>query len=139
MLETEAKEVGIESESVFVVWIELELKLGVGKGGVNVDEDEGEGGRKVMLELDFDAKDDEELLDVALKTGGQGGKVGEEKMDVEDEGENELADDDAVNLMLDLELAELLLEAAGILKVKLEGKSNVMDDGMSGTDVEYDG
>ena len=116
----------MESESVFVVWIELE----VGKGGVNVDEDEGEGGRKVMLELDFESEDDEELLDVALKTGGQGGTGGEEKL-LNDEDEDELKDNDGVSVMLD--------DAVGMLKVKLEGKSNVMDEGMSGTDVEYDG
>ncbi|KAJ4341711.1 hypothetical protein N0V87_001726, partial [Didymella glomerata] len=73
-----------------------------------------------------------------VKTGGQGGNVGEEKLNDEELAEEEL-DDDVVKEML-TELDELALGGAvGMLKLKLEGKSKVMDDGMSGTDVEYDG
>lgn len=106
---------------------------------MKVDEDEDEGGRKVMLELDFDAEDDDEgLLNVVLKTGGQGGKVGDEKLDV-DEMEDERSDDDVVSVMLTELDGVGRDEAVGMLEVKLEGKSKVMDDGTSGTDVEYDG
>lgn len=133
MLELEAKEVGIESERVFVVSMVVELE--VGKGGVKVGEEEGEGGRKVMLELEAEEVDEEEeeVVGVNVNGGGQGGKVNE----IDEDG---LADDDAVSVMLESELDELGLDdAVGMLKVKLEGKSKVMDDGMSGTDVEYDG
>lgn len=130
MLELEAKEVGTESESVFVSIVEL----GVGKGGVDVDEEEAEGGRKDIL--DFDIEDE---VGEGVKTGGQGGNVGEEKLNDEELAEEEPDDDDVVKGML-TELDELALGGAvGMLKLKLEGKSKVMDDGMSGTDVEYDG
>ena len=130
MLELEAKEVGTESESVFVSIVEL----GIGKGGVDVDEEEGEGGRKDIF--DFDIEDE---VGEGVKTGGQGGKVGEEELNDEELAEEELDDDDVVKGML-TELDELALGGAvGMLKLKLEGKSKIMDDGMSGTDVEYEG
>jgi hypothetical protein len=115
---------------VFVVSVEVEL--GVGNGGVVVAEDEGEGGRKVTDDDDGDG-DEQEEEGVALKTGGQGGKVRDESMMEE----GEPVDDDAVSVMLKSELVELRLDdGVGMLKVKLEGKSKVMEDGTSGTDEE---
>lgn len=132
MLVLEAKDVGMESERVFV---SMEVELGVGDGGVEVGEDEGEGGRKVML--DFDTEIEE--VGEGVKTGGQGGKVGDEKLSKDERVEDERTDD-AVSVILETDLEDLGLDdAVGMLKLTLEGNSKVMDDGMSGTDVEYDG
>lgn len=123
---------GIESESVFVL---MEVELAVGKGGVEVEEDEGGGGRKVMLDLDTEVEE----VGEGVKTGGQGGKVGDEKLNEDERVENERTDD-AVSVMLETDLEDLRLdEAVGMLKLKLEGNSKVIDDGISGTDVEYEG
>lgn len=91
----------------------------------------GEGGRKDML--DDDTEEDE--VGEGVKTGGQGGKV----RDVNAIDEDELTEDGALNVAREFELDKLRLDDdVGMLRLKLEGKSKVMDDGVSGANVEYD-
>lgn len=109
MLVDDSKEVGVLSESVFVVRMET------------VD---------VLLRT---------LEDEREKTGGQGGKV----MDVEVRGPAPVEDDrvgEGVRVMLKLDHGGRVLRLlVGILHVTLEGNSKVMDDGMSGIDMDLEG
>lgn len=121
----EPKEVGTESERVFVVTLSLE------------DEGDGDGGRK---DVDGDKEGGEE--GEGVKTGGQGGKVIDEEERVLVRVDRVDKDDDSVMLKLKSELDDELRldDGMGKLKLKLEpdGKSKVIDNGTSGTDDEYE-
>lgn len=144
VLVLEPKDVGVESESVFVVCGMLDVELGLGNGGVEVDEEDGDGGRKEIDELDAEDEDEE---GEGVKTGGQGGKVRDENTIDEERRVLERVDQvDEGGLVLKLEYGfdeeRRLDEGVGILRLKLklvpDGNSKVIEDGMSGTEDEYE-